>query len=375
MKLSGLESLRGAAALYVLLHHAAVLNGWPVPLGLVFRFGQEAVIAFFLISGFVIALAQERTTEPGFGAYLRRRAFRIYPVFLMALALAFVFAPSLPHAVRTDLPTLVGNLLQLQDLSQLKPGVAFEVFGGNDPLWSLSYEWWFYLFFYGLWRWRPDRTRDRDVTVAGAAGVIVFALAPNPIALFLAYFPLWWAGARLAHLHLSGGPVQWRAFSPLAIVAALWGGVAAAAAMKGTELSIGHYPLLPLRHSVVALGAVGVALTLRAWRVDWMARGWAPLTAFAGVSYAVYVLHYPVLASGWFAGLPHVVRLPVQCALVLGLAVVAERLVQPWLQRLSLRTDRGAAPSLTRRHRASSCAGEAPQRATTTSAGHQKMRR
>jgi len=53
-RLGRLEALRGAAAAYVVLGHIG--NGWygsPL-MGLPVRFGLEAVILFFLISGFVI---------------------------------------------------------------------------------------------------------------------------------------------------------------------------------------------------------------------------------------------------------------------------------------------------------------------------------
>jgi peptidoglycan/LPS O-acetylase OafA/YrhL len=335
MKLAGLESLRGAAALYVLLHHIAHLNHWTGPAALPFRFGQEAVILFFLISGFVIALAQERTSQPGFRAYFRRRILRIFPIFLAALGLAAVFAPSIAGPdVRTDLPTLVGNLWQLQDLRELKPGVAVQVFGGNAPLWSLSYEWWFYLVFYGLWRWVPDHLRDLCVGVVGGAAVLIYAVAPNQAALFLSYFPIWWAGARLAHLQLSGGPVRWRGLAPLLVVVVLWGAVAGLAHLRGQALSFGHYPILPFRHALVALAMVATALALGRVRPQWPTEGLWPFTRLAGISYAVYVFHYPILASTWFEVLPTVARLAAQIGLVVMLAVLAEYWVQPWINRL-----------------------------------------
>src|SRR5690348_13697572 len=89
-----LEALRGAAAAYVVLGHIG--SGWygnPL-LGLPVRFGLEAVILFFLISGFVIeysAYGGRKAGELiGFGDYLVKRVRRIYPLFLLALGLSYL---------------------------------------------------------------------------------------------------------------------------------------------------------------------------------------------------------------------------------------------------------------------------------------------
>jgi hypothetical protein len=41
--------------------------------------------------------------------------------------------------------TLLGNIFMLQDVISLKPNVISAVYMGNGVLWSLSYEWWFYI--------------------------------------------------------------------------------------------------------------------------------------------------------------------------------------------------------------------------------------
>ena len=41
-------------------------------------------------------------------------------------------------------------MLMLQDRSYAKPGVWVSLVGGNAPLWSLSYEWWFYMAYFPM---------------------------------------------------------------------------------------------------------------------------------------------------------------------------------------------------------------------------------
>jgi peptidoglycan/LPS O-acetylase OafA/YrhL len=81
---TSLDLVRGAAAVYVAVHHIVVARGWGTGLGFAFRFGEEAVIVFFLLSGFVI-FANEADRIHDWASYYLRRFLRIYPPFLAAL--------------------------------------------------------------------------------------------------------------------------------------------------------------------------------------------------------------------------------------------------------------------------------------------------
>src|SRR5919205_40528 len=112
-----LDGLRGLAALYVVAGHARWLlwegysegflahPGQYTGLGklLVYasallRYGHEAVLFFFVLSGFVIHLRYSRQLRAGNGesrfdwrSYVWRRAKRLYPPLLFALILTAVF--------------------------------------------------------------------------------------------------------------------------------------------------------------------------------------------------------------------------------------------------------------------------------------------
>jgi len=185
-----LDALRGFAALYVVMNHIAVLSLIPYKfighnpvshitklfsaLMLGFSFGHQAVIVFFVLSGFCI----HYRIASGFNAgrhnakldvkdYFARRAKRILPpyyfaiVFTALLSYAFLkinpdFAAHLTGyafsddilAVHLGWQTLLGNLVFQQWLT-------CATFGNNTPLWSLSYEFWFYLLYpvyIAIWR-------------------------------------------------------------------------------------------------------------------------------------------------------------------------------------------------------------------------------
>jgi peptidoglycan/LPS O-acetylase OafA/YrhL len=71
-----LDSFRGIAALAVVVHHAYDIH-----------VGNQAVIMFFVISGYCIAAASESCRRAGIGlrGFMRRRLHRIYPPYLLSL--------------------------------------------------------------------------------------------------------------------------------------------------------------------------------------------------------------------------------------------------------------------------------------------------
>ena len=159
-----LESLRGISALVVLFTHCFQAFIAPFDLSLyswVRLLGQAAVMIFFVLSGYLIGYSiQHNTHRQGqfnLRDYLQQRCRRILAPFLFAMALTlilYLLAPLLfasqSHAfqnsfgmmIRTDYSVdsgdFIGALLFLNGF--ITPTVS-----ANAPLWSLSYEVWFYV--------------------------------------------------------------------------------------------------------------------------------------------------------------------------------------------------------------------------------------
>jgi peptidoglycan/LPS O-acetylase OafA/YrhL len=78
--LDKLDAIRGFAAVYVVFYHffgqAKLLPN--IVEKVIFSFGQEAVILFFLLSGFVIYVSVERSSKITFSSYFIKRFIRIY---------------------------------------------------------------------------------------------------------------------------------------------------------------------------------------------------------------------------------------------------------------------------------------------------------
>jgi len=108
------------------------------------RIGNEAVVTFFVLSGFLVGgRTLCRICEGKFKAtdYAIDRFVRIMLPLIPALALTALISIIIDG--NFDVPELVANILSLQ-------GVISPTFGGNQPLWSLSYEVWFYVLVFAI---------------------------------------------------------------------------------------------------------------------------------------------------------------------------------------------------------------------------------
>ena len=89
-----LDAMRGIAAVCVVFHHwrlafyAGVLHFWLVP---IFS-GTQAVMLFFVLSGFVLSLPYLDGKRRPYWPYLIRRFWRIYVPFAAAVGIAAVGA-------------------------------------------------------------------------------------------------------------------------------------------------------------------------------------------------------------------------------------------------------------------------------------------
>lgn len=161
-RLISIDALRGVAALGVVLYHAVLQTGgalphnflrWPIK-GIEFlsSFGYIGVFLFFVISGFCIHLQWARARTKGsdpqikFGSFWKRRLRRLYPPYLIALALFLAMAAlstgiDLTHFFIYD---LVMHLLMLHNLD---PATCYSI---NGVFWTLAVEEQLYLAYFLL---------------------------------------------------------------------------------------------------------------------------------------------------------------------------------------------------------------------------------
>jgi exopolysaccharide production protein ExoZ len=159
--LTGIQYVRAAAALVVILDHASEKMAQPkyfgrAPLGGVFEAGSVGVDVFFCLSGFIIvyiALDRAGAAKMPAWTFVKRRFARIVP-FMWLVVIAYA---ALRLGARGAFP--VWNYVRALSLFPI---------GEVDPsvVWTLRHEWLFYLVFglsflsgrrwlFGLWLLAP----------------------------------------------------------------------------------------------------------------------------------------------------------------------------------------------------------------------------
>ena len=321
MNIRNLDALRGFLAIYVLLGHVRWLlwightqwmqqphDLWAVPfvyLSALFRFGREAVMVFFVLSGFFIHLRNAtRVTNAGWPAlptldYFGRRAHRLLPPYYFALIVTVIC-----DAIGRSLyPTLYSGLVGDPLLDQtfrvsgygsesvapalvVQPSINGYNFGSNGPLWSLAFEVVYYLL-YPLWYALRRRSAVLAFGVVPVLCVIVGQLPGAPYhAVMIAFYPAWLAGAFLAE--------RLQHMQPSARAAA----AAALAFVAGAALHVTVPVLIAASIAAVVYGSAAVA----GFALAPSRRSTRALEYLGMRSYTIYVVHFPFLAllAAWW---------------------------------------------------------------------------
>lgn len=264
-----LDVVRFCAALTVVFYH-----GWQD--GLYTRrivgesMGHVAVMAFFVLSGLVIAASTDRPGQT-LQRYVVARVARVYSVALPALLFSFLLGALLvaryPDHGSLGVARDNLNLLSfVQTLTFLNESWgSFAEVPLNAPYWSLSYEVWYYVMF-GAWAFGRGRWRWIAPALAAlVAGPRIVALAP-----------VWWLGVWLLRAP-TVAPV------PVPVAALLWLATAA---------------------SIVALVTVDVPQFIHHW-VSQRVPGWWRLDSSTKLASdylfgVLFALHF--LAFRWIGG-------------------------------------------------------------------------
>jgi peptidoglycan/LPS O-acetylase OafA/YrhL len=323
--LRNLDVLRGLLALYVVFTHARWLlwqghsaflsqphAAWEKALAYGaggFKYGHLAVMVFFALSGFFIhlRLAQKladghRSPTLGTAEYLKRRAWRILPVYYFALALTLVLDtigrakyPMLYQAATPDAFTNQVFALKGYSLESVIPALLLLprslglYFGSNGPLWSLGFEMIYYLA-YPAWFALRKRFGQRAYLIGfaiaiGAAFCRMHAEAPmlDWATEVISLWAVWLTGAWLAETVTSRVDRKF----------VLGGAAAALVAWAGSHVHLPEPVKIPL---LMALGG-GVVLvfaSLPTRMVSLRVVGW--METLGQQSYTLYVCHFPVIA-------------------------------------------------------------------------------
>lgn len=354
MNLHVLDGLRGLTALYVVLYHSTgLLSRTPSPddglawfFANAMSFGHQAVLLFFLISGFCIHYGQAKSgvRRIDCARFAWRRARRLYPPLVLGLVVTAlcdsVGSHLTPHLYRGASTfwqdsvtvgsayspvTIVGNLL-------FQARLMVPELGSNSPLWSLAFEFWFYVL-YPVMLAAFVRLGARRTTIGvGAISALswfVLGWVPWWQLSLLSDWGVWVAGALLADLYVHGRrPASLRVLGPLAVAALV-------AFLYVSPIGEDHERIPDIWWGVAMAIALGYVMLVAP---NWLARAFERVCLasrwLGTISYSLYLVHYPLLAllaAGWLA-----VRLRLPTGFELAAIGVAASIGLGWLAWLAV---------------------------------------
>jgi peptidoglycan/LPS O-acetylase OafA/YrhL len=332
-KIEFLEAVRGVASFIVVLQHliAAQYPAFEEFSREWVDAGRVGVVAFFLVSGYVIPLSLQRQDTRTF---LVRRLYRLFPLYWLVLGLMMLWVATTGEGELGGPLTIMANVLMVQG--------AVGIYTIVPTAWTLGIE----LIFYGQslvakLLGRLDRSVGLGYVWLGgffAAAVVGRVLERElpwtlPLLLYTASL------GHAVHLRDRDGSTAWR---PLLIAGAV--GVPVFAYLNG-----GQDPAWPpFDYSVSFLLGLGLFFAFYASRRAGHSR---VLIWLGAISYAAYLLHplaYRVMrAVGVPEGAPLVVA---AIALTLVASWLVHRFVEVPFIGVARRLTSSAAPARTRRH-------------------------
>jgi peptidoglycan/LPS O-acetylase OafA/YrhL len=305
-RLAGVDGLRAAAALWVVLFHIRVFSGAKLPfqpLDFFVRSGSTGVSLFLVLSGFCLFLpfAAGKSSRFRTGTFLVRRARRLLPAYYCSIGLALVLnlggGGNLGFGPLSATDALWQVVTHLTMIHTLFPGTFYAL---NGAYWSLGLEWQLYL---GLPLLIVSARRFGLVpTLAGAVAVNVVYRLGLAIAGARGWVP---AGTLQTVVLPNLLPGRWAEFAfgmgvaelyargslerlPMAVT---WAWVPVAAlAIAAVGLPLSHLAF----GAVFALLLVGV---LHSRGVVARVFAWRPLVVLGIMSYSLYLVHQPLIQA------------------------------------------------------------------------------
>jgi len=328
-RLEFLDAIRGLAAFYVLFYHARELlfegfhqGAQPELMALPsriftyatisFTFSHQAVVLFFVLSGFVVHLRFARdmqktplTAKLNVRQFYFRRIRRLVPALVLAMILTVLIDRAgmaqgyTIYQATTPYPDINQNAYTEHDffagVQHLLFGGGLQAWGTNTPLWSVRLEIWIYALYPLLWL-LTKRSSQTALFVVSGVYIVGLLLLPAGwvVRNVMLALPLWWMGALLAEIYNRRAPFSLKRVRGLVLLLL----VLPLITLSPLAAQLGE-PILDIFWALAFMGGIAVLLDQQDRIASW--KIWAWLKPLGDFSYTLYVIHNPlfVFMGGW----------------------------------------------------------------------------
>ena len=320
-RLTSLDGLRGIAALIVLAHHASLLvpaiSSAYVPTAdlhgpvagsvawwftftplKIFTAGPEAVVVFFVLSGFVLSLPVLSPRVFDWMSYYPRRIARIgLPVIgslILATVLAFLVPQQPQHAMSSWVSTTsVLTPAPWDIVRSFDPALGSWFI--NNPLWSIYWEMAFSLLLPAFVGLAVLLRRGWPLLIALVVGIVLCGIYSNSDS--FRYLPAFFLGAvaatQLERIHRVGA----------ALAARRWGWLVwLVLAVGSAVLLVAHWmttssTLAVFLTALQPVAALGLLLCCMEWRLLAGVLSHQPFRWLGTISFSLYLVHVPLIVT------------------------------------------------------------------------------
>ena len=158
-RFASIDGLRGYLAFFVFLHHSCIwyyylkTDQWESPpSNLYTHFGESSVIFFFMITGFLFfsKLIKGKEKSIDWNQLFISRLLRLTPLYFFVIVFMFIIVASLSNwTLNEPLPKLIKGIISWFSFSILGSpdinGFKFTSLILASVIWTLPYEWFFYI--------------------------------------------------------------------------------------------------------------------------------------------------------------------------------------------------------------------------------------
>ncbi|WP_460911807.1 acyltransferase family protein [Spirosoma areae] len=286
-----LDSLRILSALIVVVHHANMqwLTNYYDIAELSNNLSHAAVVVFFVLSGYLIAYTTTSNNR-GFIQYTVARLSRLYSTVAPALLLTAIIeivvniidpALAMDYTRGSSWPRYALSIVFCNEIALFSAAPPI-----NGPLWSLSFEFWYYTIF-GLWFYRSSNWKSLLLPIGACliAGPKILLLMPIWLCGFMAY--------QLPRPKITT-KISWLFVFLFLFIAAI-----GTTYLPAFPFPLGQRPFY-LANRFITDWAIGIFVALALWYLPYQERsskskGIKLLRTVADLSFPLYVLHYPLL--------------------------------------------------------------------------------